>query len=134
MTRYTDDAFDEHGVLRDGKTVRVSMQMRDAAMLRHAGQRQQTTARITDGTGNPLGLHKPGFRVRTGDNRQAIKDALAEYEAEMTNRWRDGDSDDENYYSDTGTHHGADSSTRHRQVDQAYQEYDRQLANAWRQP
>jgi hypothetical protein len=118
-------ALNRHGILRDGCTIRVSMQMRDSNTARRA--------RITDGTNNPFALNRPGWRMRVGDNRQAIKDALAEYEAELTNRWRDGDSDDEDCYSDSGTHHGADSSTRHRQVDQAYQEYDRQLANAWRQ-
>jgi hypothetical protein len=107
------------------------MRMRDAALSDHVPRR----ARVTDGTDNPLGLHRPGFRIKVGDNRQAVKDALAEYEAELTSLWRDGESDEKDYYSETGTHGDADNSgTRHRQVDQAYQEYDRQLANAWRQP
>jgi hypothetical protein len=123
-------ALNRHGILKDGCTIHVSMQMRDAALSDHAFRRP----RVTDGTDNPFALNRPGWRMRVGDNRQAIKDALAEYEAELTNRWRDGDSSGENHYSETRTHHGADSSTRHRQVDRAYQEYDRQLVNAWRQP
>jgi hypothetical protein len=119
-------ALDRHGILRDGYTMRVSMQMRDAARSDHVFRR----ARVTDGTDNPFALNRPGWRMRVGDNRQAIKDARAEYEAELTNLWRDGDSDGEDYCSKMGTHHGADSSTR--QVDQAYQEYDRELSNAWR--
>jgi DnaJ-class molecular chaperone len=78
-TRYDDD-FDERGVLRDGKRVRVSMQMRDAAMLCHVN----TRSRITDGTGNPFGLNKPGFRVRTGDmGKSRVADAYAQYERSL---------------------------------------------------
>jgi hypothetical protein len=90
---HDDDAFDERGILRDGRSVRVSMQMRDAAMTRHTGQRQQTSSknRITDGTGNPLGLHRPGWRIPTVQDRRATRDALQRYETQISNRFKCGD-------------------------------------------
>jgi hypothetical protein len=55
---------------------------------------------ITDGTGDPLGLHRPGWRIATGDSerdvrlrdsqRKAIEDAHAEYLDRLTNAWKGG--------------------------------------------
>jgi hypothetical protein len=68
----TEDSFDENNVLKDGKKIRVAMTARDAVMSRHAG-------RVTDATGDPLGLHKPGFRIRAGDSsrQKIVSDAYA---------------------------------------------------------
>jgi hypothetical protein len=56
------DAVDEHGVVRDGKAIRVSMLMADAV--------RAPTAQLHDGYGGPVG-GKPGFVV--SDTGQAIR-------------------------------------------------------------
>jgi hypothetical protein len=53
---------------------------------------------ISDGTNDPLGLHKPGWRMASGGNehdvqvrdnqREAIEDAHAEYLDHLTNAWK----------------------------------------------
>jgi hypothetical protein len=86
-----NDAYDDDGILKDGRTVRVSMQMRDATMMHRANS-------VTDGTGDSLGLHRPGYRV-IGDTvaRDAKANALRDYEKRLTSAWRDdnGDPDDD---------------------------------------
>jgi hypothetical protein len=59
-TLYHDDEdspFDERGFLRDDRSATVRMSMRD-------GGDRQRQLRIIDASGDPLGLHRPGFRVR----------------------------------------------------------------------
>ena len=87
MTQYDDDDAFENGVLRDRARYRVPMHMRD-------GQ----PSMISDGTGDPLGLHRPGWRIATGgDDRDArlrdsqrklIEEAHAEYLDRLTNAWK----------------------------------------------
>ena len=53
---------------------------------------------ITDGTGDLLGLHRPGWRVASGGDdrdvrlrdsqRKLIEDARAEYLDQLTNAWK----------------------------------------------
>ncbi len=70
-----DDAFDENGLLRDGRKMRVPLQR----------------ARITDGTGNysELALSRPGWRMLAdatiNDARGAARQEYLEY---ITNAWR----------------------------------------------
>ena len=48
--------------------------------------------RFSDGSvGDPTSGHKPGFRIRVGDNRQVVKDAYDKYRTEVSNRWKCGD-------------------------------------------
>jgi hypothetical protein len=59
---------------------------------------------IGDGTNNPLGLHKAGWRFASGGNerdarlrdshRQAIEDARAEYLDRIANAWKGNRSTD----------------------------------------
>jgi hypothetical protein len=127
MTRYTDDIFDEQNVLRDGKSVRVSMQARDAAMLRHVNSRP----RITDGRSNdPMALHRPGFRVPAmNDRRSVVRDAYETYERELCSRWQT----DAEVEVEREQHRDNDSNGRTK-VEQEYQAYDAALASAWRTP
>jgi hypothetical protein len=142
--RYSDE-FDENNVLRDGKAVRVSMQVRDAALLRQVN----TRPRITDGrTNHPMSLHQPGFRIRAGDTRQAVRNAYRDYETGLVNAYRCGDgivSDgakndrEEGSGYGNGNEGGYDSRNRavnldqHRQVmDRLYRERDAADQNAWR--
>jgi hypothetical protein len=111
------NALDYRGVLRDGCTIRTPMTLRDATARR---------ARITDGTDNPFGLSKPGFRIRTGDTRQSVVDAYEKYDAEICSRWRT-DSDIE-----VQGQRGEDSRSVTR--DQAYRDYDQAIAEQWRTP
>jgi hypothetical protein len=88
MAQYDDDAF-ENGVLRDRARYRIPMHMRD-------GQSRM----ITDGTDDPFGLHRPGWRIPTGggerdallrdSQRKTIEDAHAEYLDRLTNAWKGG--------------------------------------------
>jgi hypothetical protein len=88
MAQYDDDAF-ENGVLRDRRRYRVPMHVRD-------GQ----SAMITDGTDDPLGLHRPGWRIPSGGSerdvrlrdsqRKLAEEARAEYLNCLTNAWKNG--------------------------------------------
>jgi hypothetical protein len=83
------DAVDCNGVLRSGFSLRVPTMMRDAAL---SGTRQVVgNNRITDGTDNPLGLHKPGFRIPVVNDRRAVRDAYAKYETSLVNAYRVND-------------------------------------------
>jgi hypothetical protein len=55
MSQYDDDDAFENGVLRDHAGHQLRMHIRD-------GQ----SPMITDGTGDPLGLHRPGWRIASG--------------------------------------------------------------------
>jgi hypothetical protein len=80
-------------VLRDGARHRVRMHMRD-------GQGPM----ITDGTSDPLGLHRPGWRIPSGGSesdvalrdsqRKLIEEARAEYLDRLTNAWKGNRSTD----------------------------------------
>ena len=88
MNQYddVDEAF-ENGVLRDGARHRVPMQMRDSI-----------APMITDGTNDPLGLHRPGWRIPSGGSesdvllrdsqRKLIEQAHAEYLDHLANAWK----------------------------------------------
>jgi hypothetical protein len=88
MATHDDDAF-ENGVMRDGARHRVPMQMRDSR-----------APMITDGTGDPLALHRPGWRIASGGDdrdvrlrdsqRKSIEDAHYEYLDRLTNAWKGG--------------------------------------------
>jgi hypothetical protein len=71
------EALDHRGLIRDGVTARVRVTMRDG------DSRVQFTDGTPDGGGN-----RPGWRIRVGDTRQAVRDALRDYENDLVNRWR----------------------------------------------
>ena len=89
MAQYDDDDAFENGVMRDGARHRVPMHMRDSQ-----------SPMITDGTGDPLGLHRPGWRIASGGSerdvrlrdsqRKLIEEAYAEYSDRLTNAWKGG--------------------------------------------
>ena len=94
MTQYDDDdeAF-ENGVLRDGARRRVPLQMLDSR-----------APLVTDGTSDPLGLHRPGWRIPSGGSesdvalrdsqRKLVEEAHAEYLDRLTNAWKGNRSTD----------------------------------------
>jgi hypothetical protein len=159
-TRYFDSsgseiterhALDRHGILKDGCTMRVSMQMRDAA------------TKITDGrSDDPMALHRPGFPIPVVNDRRKVVDAYAKYETSLVNAYRvsdgeaqcpdcDGSGEDDHgetcatchgrgavSASELGTgkgfgnegHRSEDSQSVTR--DQAYRDYDLALSSAWK--
>jgi hypothetical protein len=87
MPQYDDDDAFENGALRDGARHRVPIQMRDSV-----------APMITDGTSDPLGLHRPGWRIASGGSerdvrlrdsqRRLIEEAHAQYLDDLTNAWK----------------------------------------------
>ena len=87
MAQYDDDDAFENGVLRDRARYHVPMHMRDSQ-----------APMITDGTGDPLCLHRPGWRIASGggerdllirdSQRKLIEEAHAEYLDRLTNAWK----------------------------------------------
>jgi hypothetical protein len=87
----------DDGIVADGQRVRVPMWAMDALqrdVANHAGQ-----PLVTDGTDNPLALHRPGFRVAADRaQRQAADAALTQAYEEVAlrdaNAWRTNDEND----------------------------------------
>jgi hypothetical protein len=78
-----DEALDERGILKDGYAVSTSMFAMDAV------QRSVAHARVTDGSGDPSGLHRPGPRViADAAMRDAKQAAYDEYRRDIENAWR----------------------------------------------
>jgi hypothetical protein len=85
-------------VLKDGRVYRAKMTLMDSG---HRVSHRPVFARVTDATGDPLGLHKPGWRVPAQDARdplarhvvtdaarQAVLDARQHYLDELTSAWK----------------------------------------------
>jgi hypothetical protein len=111
-----DDPFDANGMLKDGRTARISMQMRDAAL---ADRRKVVTRRnakggeegtweeeeeddihdalcdnarrgasfLHDGHGNDVG-HRPGFLLRADIASEQRRRAYDAYRHDLENAWR----------------------------------------------
>jgi hypothetical protein len=86
--KYSDyDAFDEYGILKDQRSVRVPMFCMDAAQTAV----RQHFAQVHDGTGdNALGMHRPGFRVSGDPPSDELKLAREDYLHDLTTAWRRG--------------------------------------------
>jgi hypothetical protein len=79
--RDDDDAFDERGLLRDGRVYRAKLTMMD-----HDPTHRR---RIVDASGDALGLHRPGYRVFDVDDVGDVKaEARRRYEQELCDSWR----------------------------------------------
>ena len=103
MTQYDDDeAFDENGVLRDGARHRVPLQMRDSL-----------APMITDGTSDPLGLHRPGWRIPSGGSESdvALRDSQRRLVEEAHAEFRGGRSPSNSTWSPTALIEGAATSS-----------------------
>jgi hypothetical protein len=80
MRKLNDDDFDENGVLKDGRSIRVPMMMMDAV--------QRGVAQLHDGRGGPVG-HRPGFAVTTDATAlDAKEEAYADYHADLVSAWK----------------------------------------------
>jgi hypothetical protein len=132
MTRYDDDEpFDERGILKDGRSARVPMMMRDAMSPLQRAVAQHSR-------GGPVG-HKPGFVYSTDASLNDAKTrAYAEYDAEQRDAYkyplgfrgaRDVTSDVHN-----GPKEQRQDTMSVDQREQAYREREDADANAWRGP
>ncbi len=83
-----DDAYDAHGILRDGRSVRVPMTMRDS----WRNDMHQHFSHLTDGVGRSgkFAFSRSGFRRLANDAaaRQAKEEAYAEHQHYLENAWR----------------------------------------------
>lgn len=82
---------EDAAILQDGERRRVSMQMRDSAdswrndMHAHF----MRSAVVTDGSGSPLGLHRPGPRhFADGATRDAARQAYDGMIADVSDAWK----------------------------------------------
>jgi hypothetical protein len=94
----TDDTL-----LRDGERIRVPLFFRDGAInpalsdvQRAIAARDQQQLLVTDGTNDPVNLHKPGYRYLTDTTARsagdvALKQAYEAYDQEQSRRWQHGD-------------------------------------------
>ena len=146
---YDDDPrVDERGLLRDGESFRVPMIMRDSANAwrndMHAHFLAQDSVRgskalVTDGSSDPLALHRPGWRYSTDASARMTADAskqaaYAEADRRDANAWR-GETGTTDPFIDQ--REGDLCTNRQRRVDareQAYLDYDREQAERWRSP
>jgi hypothetical protein len=82
--------------VKDGRAVSVRMALMDS--MQRDVQASATPTRITDGTSNPHGLNKPGYRVERGgtaddlfirdQERQKRKSIYDQYDADKANEWK----------------------------------------------
>jgi hypothetical protein len=130
------DAFDEHGLLKDGKTFRVPMRLMDKAdrewlseMEREMKDRQ-TNKKLHDGLGGPVG-NRPGFIV-IDDNvaDKERRDAYDGYSHDLQKAWR---ADDASTYNIEHTIRPKDNKTVDERTN-AYLDYDSYVSNCWRGP
>jgi hypothetical protein len=93
-----DGDFDERDLLKDGRVYRPAggLMMMDSAM-----PRRPNVGRVSTLDGDPMSLHRPGWRVPARDtcdplprhvvtdaDRQAIIDARQNYLNELTSAWK----------------------------------------------
>jgi hypothetical protein len=84
-----DEALDERGILKDGKAVRVSLFMRDGLSPVQQAVALSSVG-VTDGQGETVGLHRPGFRISAADAERtsALDAAYRDHERALTTAWR----------------------------------------------
>jgi hypothetical protein len=84
-----DDVFDERGVLRDGRSVRTPMAMRDSMRVAIA----RNAASLDDGRMFDASLRRPGFRHADSRTLDATERAYSDYENAQANAWRGADAE-----------------------------------------
>jgi hypothetical protein len=132
-----DDDFDENGLLKDGRSVRIRMSMMDSD---HFDPVQQAMApayvRVTDGQSGTAGLHRPGFRIPANNSLVRARDAAySDYERELTTAWRGNRSRPDASAEQTcpACEDSGEIGTDHQQrMAQLYDAYDTELREAWR--
>jgi hypothetical protein len=118
MANDHDNAFDEDGLLRDGRSFRVPHRMLDS-LQRDVAAHAASTIRprdsaafprprrgtfVTDQWGGTAFLHRPGYRFAAGgsvgdemlreSDAEELHDIYAAYDHRLTNAWRDAGNDE----------------------------------------
>jgi hypothetical protein len=75
-----DDAVDENGILKDGRSVRVSLM--DAMTVRD----HQSRLLVSDAQGGTSGLHRPGYRIAPDITRDHSH--YDNYDTEAEGAWK----------------------------------------------
>ncbi|MGE0750814.1 MAG: hypothetical protein AB7K64_09530 [Variibacter sp.] len=119
---FDPEDLDERGVLRDGARVTVPMHLMDG-MQRSPSR----TARMTDAFGAAAG-HRPGYVFADGA-RTASEDARAGRDQKLQDAWR---GPRPLRLSPTTPVRVTPAAPRAMTVDEAREERDRRLSNAWR--
>jgi hypothetical protein len=133
-----DDLFDERGLLKDKRSVRVSMMVRDSADgltdLQRSVRDHFAPARVVDAFGNSgLALSRPGARyltagTRTTDHAALVmrdhqrREARDEYIAELCDAWKSTGTNDREV---ARLHNTGDART------DAYLDQKYDLENSW---
>jgi hypothetical protein len=97
--RLEEEENEDAAILQDGQRVRVSLFMRDGTTINPnltPSQRAKALHNqplVTDGSSNPMAMHKPGFRYLSDARQRAINDgikneAYQEVEKAAANAWR----------------------------------------------
>jgi hypothetical protein len=158
--RHHHEDDDEH-ILKDGERMRVPMHMMDGDSFDPIQRAVARSVRVTDGSGQGgVNLNRPGFRIAATDAVQALDDAYASYERDLTTAWQGdcrsdvadarrkktthydprgrlaGHSETEEWEEDEEQEkHGTERQTSDaamRARDKAYADYDATLREAWR--
>jgi hypothetical protein len=133
-----DDNLDENGLLKDGRSVRVPMMMRDNADgltdLQRSVRDHFAPARVVDAFGDSgLALHKPGPRYLTAgagtvDHAKQVmadhirREARDQYIAELCDSWKGNNKNDREV---ARVHNTGDART------DAYLDQKYDLENSW---
>ena len=98
-----EEEENEDAILQDGARLRVPLYLKDGVTPnprltptqrdKAIAARQQNQSLVTDGTSNPMAMHKPGFRYTADANRRALDDAVkneayAEVDQRDANAWK----------------------------------------------
>jgi hypothetical protein len=140
-----DDLFDENGLLKDGKTYRVPMMLRDNLTFWQRSVRDSVLTRqcdwllVTDAAGGSEGLHRPGFRfiADAADRKRSIAAREAAYRAADeadANAWRCNAVHPESADNRTLDQITADRLSLLDERELAYLEVEERDRNAWRSP
>ena len=134
---------DDDDILQDGEVLRVPLYLMDGQpnpdlsplqrdVGEHAVRNAARRARVTDGAGNAgLALHRPGYRIVDGIQRDMS--VYAAYDAEAEAAYKNVGAGKREALDQCVDRQGdAASVTDDRSA--AYQEYEDRIQNAWRNP
>ena len=137
------DLEDDDDILRDGEVLHVPLYLMDGQpnpdlsplqrdVGEHAVPNAARRARVTDGAGNAgLALHRPGYRIVDGIQRDMS--VYAAYDAEAEAAYKNvGAGKREALGQRVDPQEDATSVTGDRSA--AYREYESRMRNAWRNP
>ena len=142
MTRYDDDdddAFDENGLLKDGRRMRVSMMMRDSTSDVQRAVAEDAAARRF-GLRHALDLHQPGPRSAPTQWPTTRRAGLPRDVRRLVNAWRTSSAPLPEAAASAGAGNAAparptyDATEGRRSKAEAYNEMVDDMTSAWKGP